>query len=137
MLKRTQILQEVGVPPSETPPSVTIAQLEEIEPGKTKKFMLSVEGRETECFVVNYDGQYFAYINRCAHVPMTMDWIDNQFLTKDGRYILCATHGAAFEPDTGECVFGPPCGKFLVRVPLTIDGDRILAGQPIEDEVVD
>ena len=124
------------MPPSETPPSVTIAQLGEIEPGKTKKFMLSVEGRETECFVVNYDGQYFAYINRCAHVP-TMDWIDNQFLTEDGRYILCATHGAAFEPDTGECVFGPPCGKFLVRVPLTIDGDRILAGQPLEDEVVD
>lgn len=137
MLKRTRILQEVGVPPSETPPSVTIAQLGEVEPGKTKKFILSVEGRETECFVVNYDGQYFAYINRCAHVPMTMDWIDNQFLTEDGRYILCATHGAAFEPDTGECVFGPPCGKFLVRVPLTIDGDRILAGQPIEDEVID
>ena len=137
MLKRTRILQEVGVPPSEMPPSVTIAQLGEVEPGKTKKFMLSVEGRETECFVVNYDGQYFAYINRCAHVPMTMDWIDNQFLTEDARYILCATHGAAFEPDTGECVFGPPCGKFLVRVPLTIDGDRILAGQPIEDEVID
>ena len=125
------------MPPSETPPSVTIARLGEIESGKTKKFRLSVEGRETECFVVNYDGQYFAYINRCAHVPMTMDWIDNQFLTEDGRYILCATHGAAFEPDTGECIFGPPCGKFLVRVPLTIDGDRILAGQPIEDETVD
>ena len=125
------------MPPSQTPPSVTIARLGEVESGKTKKFLLSVEGRETECFVVNYDGQYFAYINRCAHVPMTMDWIDNQFLTEDGRYILCATHGAAFEPDTGECIFGPPCGKFLVRVPLTIEGDRILAGQPIEDEVVD
>ena len=137
MLKRTRIPQEVGVPPSETPPSATIARLGEIEPGKTKKFLLSVEGRETECFVVNYDGQYFAYINRCAHVPMTMDWIDNQFLTEDSRYILCATHGAAFEPDTGECVFGPPCGKFLVRVPLTIDGDRILAGQPIEDKELD
>ena len=64
---------------------------------------------------------------------MTMDWIDNQFLTEDGRYILCATHGAAFEPDTGECIFGPPCGKFLVRVPLDIDGGQIRAGQPVED----
>ena len=125
------------MPPSETPPSVIIAHLDEIEPGKTKKFMLSVEGRETECFLVNYDGHYFAYINRCAHVPMTMDWIDNQFLTEDGRYILCATHGAAFEPNTGECVFGPPCGRFLACVPLTIDGDRILAGQPIENEELD
>ncbi len=125
------------MPPSETPPSVAIAQLGEIEPGKTKKFTLSVEGRATECFLVNYDGHYFAYINRCAHVPMTMDWIDNQFLNEDGRYILCATHGAAFEPDTGECVFGPPCGKFLVRIPLTIDGSQILAGQPVENEELD
>ncbi len=125
------------MPPSETSPSVAVALRGEIEPGETKKFMLSVDGRETECFLVHYDDQYFAYINRCAHVPMTMDWIDNQFLTEDGRYILCATHGAAFEPNTGECIFGPPCGKFLVRVPLTIDGDRILAGQPIEDKELD
>ena len=122
---------------SETSSSVAVAQRGEIGPGETKKFMLSVEGRETECFLLNYDGHYFAYINRCSHVPMTMDWIDNQFLTEEGRYILCSTHGAAFEPDTGECIFGPPCGKFLARVPLTIDGDRILAGQPIEDEAGD
>lgn len=122
---------------SETSSSVAVARMGEIEPGETKKFMLSVEGRETECFLVNYGGQYFAYINRCAHVPMTMDWIDNQFLTEDGRYILCATHGAAFEPETGECIFGPPCGKFLARVPLSMAGDRILAGQPIENEALD
>ena len=118
---------------SETSALVIVAQIGEVGPGQTKKFLLSVEGRETECFLVNYGGQYFAYVNRCAHVPMTMDWIDNQFLTEDGRYILCATHGAAFEPDTGECIFGPPCGKFLPRVPLRIEGGQIMADQPLED----
>lgn len=118
---------------AESAASVVIARVGEVAPGRTKKFMLSVEGRETECFLVNHAGRFFAYVNRCAHVPMTMDWIDNQFLTEDGRYILCATHGAAFEPDTGECIFGPPCGKFLVRVPLDIDGGQIRAGQPVED----
>lgn len=118
---------------AESAASVVIAQVGEVEPGHTKKFMLSVEGRETECFLVNHAGHFFAYVNRCAHVPMTMDWIDNQFLTEDGRYILCATHGAAFEPDTGECIFGPPCGKFLVRVPLDVSGGQIRAGRPVED----
>jgi len=113
---------------------VVVACVGEIEPGKTKKFILQVEGREVECFVVNYDGRLFAYVNRCRHVPMTMDWVENQFLTEDGRYILCATHGAAYEPETGECIFGPPCGKVLDRVPLTIEGDRVLAHRPIEDE---
>jgi len=63
-----------------------------------------------------------------------MDWVENQFLTEDGRYILCATHGAAYEPETGECIFGPPCGQVLDRVPLTLEEDRIIAHRPIEDD---
>jgi nitrite reductase/ring-hydroxylating ferredoxin subunit len=111
---------------------VVVARTGEVHPGQTKKFILWVEGRETECFLVNYCGQLFAYVNRCRHVPMTMDWVENQFLTEDGRYILCATHGAAYEPETGECVFGPPCGKFLDHVPLTIAGNQVIAHQPVE-----
>lgn len=113
---------------------VVVAQVGEIQPGTTKKFVVFVKGRETECFAVNHDGQLFAYVNSCRHVPMTMDWIENQFLTEDGSYILCATHGAAYELDTGECVFGPPCGKFLTRVPLSTVGNRVIADQPIEEE---
>ncbi len=44
---------------------------------------------------------------------MTMDWVENQFLSEDGAHILCATHGALYEPDSGECVAGPPLGKCL------------------------
>lgn len=109
-----------------------VADIHELQPGQTKKFVLLVNGREIECFLVNYDGQLFAYVNRCRHVPMTMDWIDNQFLTADGRYILCATHGAAYEPATGECIFGPPCGKVLARVPLTIQDEQVIAHQPTD-----
>jgi nitrite reductase/ring-hydroxylating ferredoxin subunit len=111
-----------------------IAHVGEIEPGQTKKFLLPVTGKEVECFLVNHDGQLFAYVNSCRHVPMSMDWIENQFLTEDGRYILCATHGAIYEPDTGECIFGPPCGKMLRQVPLTIEGDHVLANQPPEQD---
>jgi len=114
---------------------VVVARVGELASGQTKKFVLQVDGREVECFLLNYSGQLFAYVNRCRHVPMTMDWIDNQFLTEDGSYILCATHGAAYEPDTGECIFGPPCGKFLDRVPLTIDQDHVIAHRPVEDDV--
>jgi hypothetical protein len=35
-----------------------------------------------------------------------------------------------YVPDTGECIAGPPCGKSLVRVPITIEGDVILGGCP-------
>ena len=117
--------------PKTVPPlPLCVAKVNELEPGTTKKFLIVVDGLETECFLVNYEGKYFAYINRCSHVPMTMDWIENQFMTEDGRYILCATHGAAFEPSTGECIFGPPCGKFLVPIKLKVLRGKIYASSP-------
>jgi nitrite reductase/ring-hydroxylating ferredoxin subunit len=110
--------------------SVVIARVGEIQPGHTKKFFMQIDGREEECLVVNHGGTLYAYVNRCLHVPMTMDWIDNQFMTEDKQFILCATHGACYLPNTGECVTGPPFGKFLIRVPLTISGEDVIAATP-------
>jgi len=110
--------------------SVVVARVGEIQPGHTKKFFLQIDGSEAECFAVNHGGTLHAYVNRCLHVPMTMDWIDNQFMTEDKQFILCATHGACYVPDTGECVSGPPFGKFLIRVPLIISGEEVIASPP-------
>jgi len=112
------------------PMTMPIARLSELAPGDTKKFVLECDGREIEGFVLNLAGAVHAYVNRCRHVPMGLDWVDKQFFTEDGQYLQCATHGAYYLPDTGECVAGPPCGKSLVRVPITIEGDVILGGCP-------
>ena len=110
-----------------------ICRADELVAGETKKFLIEVEGRDEECFVVNYEGVLYGWVNRCMHVPMTMDWVENRFLTQDKRYIQCATHGAWYEPDSGECVAGPPCGKFLIRVPLEVRGDAVVALPPESD----
>jgi nitrite reductase/ring-hydroxylating ferredoxin subunit len=107
-----------------------IGRLGELAAGATKKFVLTCEGGEIEGFLLCLDGVHHAYVNRCRHVPMALDWVDNQFFTADGCWLQCATHGAYYEPATGECIAGPPCGKALVRIPLHIDGDAILAECP-------
>ena len=86
--------------------------------GTSAKFLLPCGGREIECFVVRFRGELHAFVNECRHVPMTMDWVENQFFTEEGDFLLCPTHGALYLPDTGECVAGPACGKALFRVPL-------------------
>ena len=58
-------------------------------------------------FALRFDGQVVAYLNRCAHVPTEMDWQPGQFLDADKRHIICAIHGATYEPRTGRCVSGP------------------------------
>jgi len=110
--------------------SLVIGRLGELRPGETKKFLLACDGGEVEGFLLNYAGEHHAYVNRCRHVPMSLDWVENQFFTEDGRFVQCATHGAYYRPETGECVAGPPCGRVLVRIPLRVDGDEIVAECP-------
>ena len=107
-----------------------IATVGELHPGETKKFLLQCDGQEIEGFVLNYAGEHHAYVNRCRHVPMSLDWVENQFFTEDGRFVQCATHGAYYLPETGECVAGPPCGRSLFRVPLRLEGDVVVAECP-------
>jgi len=105
-----------------------VARVEELQPGCTKKFILNWNGQPVEGFVVNYRGSFYAYLNRCCHIPMPMDWFENEFLSEDGRFIICATHGATYDPATGKCVAGPCPGEYLERLSVqVVDGNIIVA----------
>jgi nitrite reductase/ring-hydroxylating ferredoxin subunit len=71
---------------------------------------------EATVFFVRYDGRPFGYLNQCAHVPMELDWSEGKFFESSGLYLMCATHGAIYEPDTGKCVGGPCRGARLRKV---------------------
>lgn len=112
-----------------------MARTGELTHGMTKKFRLNCRRSTVEAVLVNYQGNLYAYVNRCRHIPISMDWVDNQFFAEDGRYLICANHGATYEPATGECVWGPCFGAFLQGVPLEISRGKILAYCPEgEDE---
>lgn len=103
--------------------------------GESKKFVLQSGNERQECFVVRWHGELQSYVNRCRHVSMTLDWVENQFLTNDGELILCPSHGALFQPDTGECIGGPAYGKSLFRVPLVEHDGEVFAEWPeVEEE---
>jgi nitrite reductase/ring-hydroxylating ferredoxin subunit len=70
-------------------------------------------GGDVLVFFVRYDGRAYGYLNRCAHVPMELDWAEGQFFESSGLYLMCATHGAIYAPDTGKCVGGPCRGGRL------------------------
>ncbi len=112
-----------------------VARVSDLKPGESMKFLLPIRGADEECFVINFNGEFHAYVNRCRHVPMPMDWVDNQFFAEEGRYLMCQTHNAYYEPASGECIAGPSsaCGKFLYQVPLEIKDDVIYARPPQEE----
>ena len=98
-----------------------VAAVGDLEHGKSKKFIMKRGGREFEALLINYQGTHFAYVNRCPHTGITLDWVNNQFFSSDNRYVMCATHGAVFEPPTGECIWGPCVGLSLQSLPIEID----------------
>ena len=113
---------------------IIVGRVNELSHGMTKKFLLDCEGRTVEGLLLNYDGRLFAYLNRCRHIALSMDWVDNQFFTEDKRYLICANHGATYEPTTGECVWGPCYGAFLQGVPLEISDGQIVAFCPEQSD---
>ncbi|MGO4305416.1 Rieske (2Fe-2S) protein [Cupriavidus sp. RAF12] len=84
--------------------------------GAGVRFTVKVEARKIGAFVVRYDGAAHAYLNQCAHVPMELDWQEGHFFDSTGLYLMCATHGATYAPDTGLCVGGPCRGAALVKL---------------------
>ena len=107
-----------------------MARTGELSHGSTKKFKLRCQGRTVEGILVCYEGQVFAYVNQCRHIPISMDWRDNEFFSDDKRYLICANHGATYEPTTGSCVWGPCDGASLVSIPLEVSDGEIVAFCP-------
>jgi nitrite reductase/ring-hydroxylating ferredoxin subunit len=101
-----------------------------IPPGSSAKFKLALGGKTVEGFVIEHAGAYHAYVNRCPHVGTPLDLWPNEFYSEDGRRLVCATHGALYEPATGRCVGGPCAGDALERLPLRRDGDTLVVGCP-------
>lgn len=93
---------------------------------KGLRFALPTLGEFATGFVVRFQGKPYAYINQCAHVAVELDWNEGDFFTSQRDYLICATHGAHYRPDTGFCVMGPCKGKSLKAIPVTEENQQII-----------
>ncbi len=105
-----------------------IATLDQLDEGESLSFTIQHDQKEIHGFLVNFEGDLFAYKNRCVHVPMRLDGQEgNVFFDASQQRLRCQSHGATFRPDTGECISGPQgCpGEYLNFLALAVDGDDI------------
>ena len=90
-----------------------------IDQGKGIRFSLCAGGAEAVGFVVRFKGKVFGYLNRCAHVPIELDWAEGEFFESSGLYLMCSTHGAIYAPESGRCEGGPCRGGRLRQITVT------------------
>lgn len=96
-----------------------IAGEHDLQEGGTLKFEFTRAGKKCEGMLLRYRGELRAYENLCMHMPLTIDYGDGRFFTKDGKHLICQTHSALYEPLSGLCVRGPCAGASLR--PLAIE----------------
>ena len=104
-----------------------LCRLDEIPDGEGKGFAIEQDDKTLDIFVLRLGDRVVGYHNLCPHVATPLNWVDGSFLTLDGDYILCDTHGAEFEIEDGRCVSGPCIGDRLTPIELDLrDGEVVL-----------
>lgn len=99
--------------------------VESVGGGKAVRFIMqrgtqnsknSQNSQKLPCFVVAFGGEIYAYVNKCPHRYTELDWLPGEVFDDEGLYLVCATHGAVFEVNSGLCADGPCKGLSLDRV---------------------
>ena len=98
--------------------------------GSGVRFEVSDRTRTYTAFVVRSAEGVAAFMNQCAHMALELDWSLGEFFDADGQYLVCATHGALYDPKTGACIGGACRGRPLQAL-NTIESDGYIY---LEDE---
>lgn len=83
------------------------------------RFETRYRGASVPALVIRFRGQARAYLNRCGHIPVELDWQPGEFFDHSRLYLVCATHGALYDPETGACLGGRCNGRELIALPIS------------------
>lgn len=103
-----------------------------VERGDGVRFEIPAAGGAEAAFAVRAEGRVYAWRNACAHIPVELDWNPGKFFDASGLYLICATHGALYEPHSGLCVAGPCQGRSLQPVAVEERDGNIYLTDPYE-----
>jgi len=106
-------------------PGVRLCALTDIAPDTAKAFAFR-EGTDLFFGFVLRDGDAVrGFVDSCPHSGWRLAAFDSQYLTRDGRHLICTGHGALFKKD-GECIAGPCFGDRLQAWPVVAQGEDLV-----------
>ena len=113
----------INAPPNkETHKVMTrLCHVNDIDEGASKGFEIN----DKKLFAVKKDAVIYVYENRCPHLGIELEWLEDQFLDSEGALIQCSTHGALFLIEDGNCISGPCAGQQLRPIDTVIQADEV------------
>jgi nitrite reductase/ring-hydroxylating ferredoxin subunit len=105
---------------SSVPPGLSLARLDTLPDPGAIVVEIDVSGARVALIVTRRGERIAAFRNRCAHADYPLQRADGRILMQEGRFIVCATHGASYTLEDGACAGGPCNGKALERIAIRI-----------------
>ncbi len=93
---------------------------------KGLRFVVSSPYGSYPAFVIRHRTGLSAFLNICAHMDLELDWTAGSFFDSQKRFLICATHGALYDPADGLCIKGPCHGARLKPVEVSESCDQIV-----------
>lgn len=103
-----------------------LCRTEELAEGHYREFIVEHDAQSIFLVATRHQGQAKAWLNICPHQGRALNWAPDRFITDDAGRLVCAAHGAVFEPEHGVCVSGPCENASLRGVELVERDDAIL-----------
>ena len=108
---------------------IRVCRFDELADPGCREFRIGEGDWPFKGFIVRQGEEVFAYQNYCVHAGHPLNWKPDEFLTADGKQLICASHGAVYEIASGSCAGGPCRGKSLRTVGVEIrDGEIWVSG---------
>lgn len=104
---------------------IRLCRVEDLAGVEARAFDVALPGVDHGVVVVPHMGTYRAYLNRCPHRGLPLNWLPDRFLDAAGRHLQCANHAALFTIADGHCVAGPCAGGRLTPVPVVRRGEEL------------
>lgn len=94
--------------------------------GEFVELETEVGGQRRFLVATRHNSRPRVWLNVCPHQGRPLNWAPNQFLKDDQGHLVCAAHGAVFEPESGTCISGPCRNASLTAIAVEDDGDQLL-----------
>ena len=111
-----------------------ICRLSDIDSPGSRGFTIGRGDWPLRGFVVRTDDNVWGYVNRCPHAGHPLNIVPHGFLTAGREAILCSSHGALFDRQSGFCMAGPCSGQSLQSVALKIEAGFVMLADEVDPQ---